>query len=240
MGVASSREFSRSSFFLLQGRIEETDGKMVPSAPALLLLLSLAARRAEAELCRGSRCSGDPSPCSGVHCPGGRAARTGAAVHIVAAQHYVYSPRAASETHASFQLLRGRHGNAGGAEGGGARLRARKVPPAGCTDVECGAAPKPSNDTRECRGIECRLPTRMTFKQRSTTCAGEGCAADPELSDSFSSSTRPTVHLSDRVAQFLGDFPDPGHPAPELGGAPLGVQLTCDIKAGPLPPSPRC
>lgn len=200
---------------------------MLSSAPALLLLLSLASQRAVAQLCRGSHCS-----------PGGRAARPGAAAHIVGAQHHVYSPRAASETHASLQLFRGRHGDAGGAEGGGARLRAHEVPPAGCTDADCGAAPKASNDTRECRGIECRLPPRMRSKPRGRTCAGAGCAAAPELS--ASSSPRPPVRLSDRAALFLGDFPDPEHPAPEVGGAPLGVQLTCDIKAGLLPPSPRC
>ena len=207
---------------------------MASSAPALLLLLlllSLASQRAVAELCRGSRCSGDPSPCSGAQCPAGRAARPGAA------RHHLSSPRAASDTHASFQLLRGRHGDAGGAEGGGARLGAHQVAPAGGSDVDCGASPKPSNATRECRGIECRLPPRMRSKHRGRTCAGEGCAAAPELS--VSSSPRPPAHLSDRAAQFLGDFPDPGHPAPELGGAPLGVQLTCDIKPGLLPPSAR-
>lgn len=211
---------------------------MVSSAPALLLLLlpPLAWQRAEAELCRGSHCSGDPNPCSGAHCPGGREARPGAAAQVVAAQHYVYAPRAAAETHASFQLFRERHADASGAEGGSAQPRAHKVPPAGCTDVDCSAPPKPSNDSRECRGIECRLPPRMRSKQRGRTCAGEGCAAAPELS--ASSSPRP-LHLSDRAAQFLGDFPDPGHPAPELGGAALGVQLTCDIKPGLLPPSPR-
>lgn len=47
----------------------------------------------------------------------------------------------------------------------------------------------------------------------------------------------PPVHLSDRAAQFLGDFPELGYPSPELGSAPLGVQLTCDIKPGLLSPS---
>ncbi|AWP21044.1 Hypothetical protein SMAX5B_001567 [Scophthalmus maximus] len=35
-----------------------------------------------------------------------------------------------------------------------------------------------------------------------------------------------------RAAQFLGDFPEFGYASSELGGAPLGVQLTCDIKPG--------
>lgn len=62
-GGALSRGVLTQLFLLLQGRIEGTDGNMSSSAPALLLLLlSLASQRAEAELCRGSRCSGDPSP----------------------------------------------------------------------------------------------------------------------------------------------------------------------------------
>lgn len=214
---------------------------MVLSAPALLLLLIWASQRALAEVCRGPHCSGDPRPCSGAHCPDSRVARPprqfGAAAHIVVSQRHVDSPRAASETHASIQLFRGRHGDASGAEGGGgggARPRAHEVPPAGCTDVECSASPKPSNDTRECRGFECRLPLRMRAKRRGKACAGEVCVAAPELS--VFSSPPPPVHLSDRAAQFLGDFPDLELPPPELGGAPLGVQLTCDIKPGLHPP----
>ncbi|XP_067109952.1 uncharacterized protein [Osmerus mordax] len=37
------------------------------------------------------------------------------------------------------------------------------------------------------------------------------------------------VHVTDRAAQFLGEFPEL---APERGASPLGIQLTCDIKPG--------
>ncbi|TNM96475.1 hypothetical protein fugu_016136 [Takifugu bimaculatus] len=90
--------------------------------------------------------------------------------------------------------------------------------------------PKPGNGTRECRGIECRLPARMRAKHRGRACAGEECVAEAELR--VASSPRPPAHLADRAAQFLGDFPDLEYPPPELGAAPLGVQLTCDIKPG--------
>ncbi|KAK7118091.1 hypothetical protein R3I94_021814 [Phoxinus phoxinus] len=80
-----------------------------------------------------------------------------------------------------------------------------------------------ANDTGECKGIECRLPLRIRQKPRSRPCAGDGCVPEP---------SQPTlIHVADRAAQFLGEFPDIGYPASEVG-APLGVQLTCDIKPG--------
>eukprot|EP00066_Takifugu_rubripes_P017156 XP_011606422.1 PREDICTED: uncharacterized protein LOC105417013 [Takifugu rubripes] len=176
---------------------------MVPPAAALLLLLSW-----------GVQTSGGP----GAARPPRRSG---------ASQHPVLSPRGAAETHASLQLFR--HGDAEGG-GGGARLRAHEAPPAACADVDCGASPKPGNGTRECRGIECRLPARMRAQHRGRACAGEECVAEAELR--VASSPRPPAHLADRAAQFLGDFPDLEYPPPELGAAPLGVQLTCDIKPG--------
>lgn len=200
------------------------------------MLLSWVSLQAVAEICRGTHCygadTGDPRPCTGAHCPGSRSSRPprqfsptaqGKAAHIVASQHHVYP---------AVQPLRG-----------GTRARGFEVVPARCTDADCGAPPKPfqhGNDTRDCRGIECRLPPRIRPKPRAKSCAGEGCVTASEESVSSSSSSAaaasqlPPVHLSDRAAQFLGDFPELGYPSPELGGAPLGVQLTCDIKPGLL------
>ena len=43
------------------------------------------------------------------------------------------------------------------------------------------------------------------------------------------------VRVTDRAAQFLGDFADLGS---ERGAAsPLGIQLTCDMKPGQYYPS---
>ncbi|XP_039983570.1 uncharacterized protein nell3 [Xiphias gladius] len=224
---------------------------MVSLTSVLLLLLSwgslLHTAQAAAEICRGTHCyggeTGDPRPCTGAHCPGGRSSRLprqfspgaqGRAAQIVGSQHHAIpsSPRAASEAHSAAQPPRGRH-----SDSGGTRMRAPEVLPAGCTDADCAAPAKqfqPANDTRDCRGIECRLPLRIRPKARSKSCVGEGCLAGSEESASSAASQLPPVHLSDRAAQFLGDFPEFGYPSPavELGGAPLGVQLTCDIKPG--------
>ncbi|KAL7373226.1 hypothetical protein ABVT39_001853 [Epinephelus coioides] len=216
---------------------------MLLVTPALLLLLSCVSLRAVAEICRGTHCygteTGDPRPCTGAHCPGGRSSRPprhfnptaqGRAAQIVASQHYAYPsfPRAASEAYPAVQPHRGRHSDS--SSGGGARKRASEVLPAGCTDADCAALVRqfqPANDTRECRGIECRLPLRIRPKARlAKSCVGEGCSSEE------SASQLPPVHLSDRAAQFLGDFPELGYPSSELGSAPLGVQLTCDIKPG--------
>lgn len=40
------------------------------------------------------------------------------------------------------------------------------------------------------------------------------------------------MRLSDRAAHFIGEVPEFQYANAELGGAPLGVQLTCDIKPG--------
>ncbi|XP_028425797.1 uncharacterized protein nell3 [Perca flavescens] len=207
---------------------------MVLVTPVLLLLLSLVSLQAVAEICRGTHCygaeTGDPRPCTGAHCPGSRSSRTprqfnpttqGRAAHIVASQHHAYpsSPRAASEAYPAVQTLRVRHSDSG------TRIKAPEVLPARCTDADCAALVKqlqPTNDTQECRGIECRLPLRIRPKARAKSCVGEGCSSEESQ----------PVHLSDRAAQFLGDFPELGYPSSELGGAPLGVQLTCDIKPG--------
>ncbi|CAL1597263.1 unnamed protein product [Knipowitschia caucasica] len=149
--------------------------------PQLLLLSWMSLCRATADNCRGAHCedTGDPRPCTGPHCPGGRTSRP---------------PR-----HLQPQT------------------------PACAAGDQCQLHQKvvhasPDNQTRECRGVECRLPLRVRPRARART---------PEERE-----PGPPVHVSDRAAQFLGDFPEFGFPAPELGGAPLGVQLTCDIKPG--------
>uniref|UniRef100_A0A3Q2Q683 NELL (neural EGFL like) family member 3 n=1 Tax=Fundulus heteroclitus TaxID=8078 RepID=A0A3Q2Q683_FUNHE len=165
--------------------------------------------------------TGDPRPCTGEHCPGSRSSRLPRHFNPAAqarggnaavTQHHAHpSPqRAPLGTEPSVQLLlRGRHGHGGGAQ-------------IGCADGDCAVRQlqQPRNETRDCRGIECRLPLGIRPKARGRSCVGEGCAAAGE--------EMPPVYLSDRAAQFLGDVPEFG--ASELGGAPLGVQLTCDIK----------
>lgn len=83
----------------------------------------------------------------------------------------------------------------------------------------------PNGTLRDCKGIECHLPLRIRQKPRPAShtapCSpnqGEGCP-EPAL-----------VRLTERAAQFIGE--DLAYTATELGGATLGVQLTCDVKPG--------
>ncbi|XP_061821146.1 uncharacterized protein nell3 [Nerophis lumbriciformis] len=107
-------------------------------------------------------------------------------------------------------------------------------PAAACMDEDCVRPPTSVNHTRDCKGLECRLPLRIRPRVRARACVGEGCsdgAASEESSPPGAEQLHP-VHLADRAAQFLGDFPEFGHPSPEVVGSPLGVQLTCDVKPG--------
>ncbi|KAG7487456.1 hypothetical protein MATL_G00023580 [Megalops atlanticus] len=196
--------------------------------------------RSVAEICRGVHCfssdTAESRPCAGTHCPGrssrpsrqftpttqGRSAQIAPSYHNT---HHSSQSRAISEPYTII------HPQRGGSEVGreSARTRHAEVFSPGCTGEDCATPQRqPGNDTRECRGIECKLPLRIRPKPRPRPCVGESC---PPGSDDVSS--QPTfVHLPDRAAQVLGEFPDFGYPASELGGAPLGVQLTCDIKPG--------
>lgn len=195
---------------------------MFSAASALLLFCAAAA-----EMCRGAHCY-DPRPCTGAHCPGARSVRPprqfspstrGKAAQAEGDQ--ARSDQSSTRTQAeSFPALHGGHGD------GGARRR--------CGDADCAPATTQSfNETRQCRGIECRLPQSLRAKALGRFCVGDGCPAAPEEeSVPRTAGQLPPVHVSDRAAQFLADFPDFGHSSPELGGASLGVQLTCDIKPG--------
>ncbi|CAL8313326.1 unnamed protein product [Merluccius merluccius] len=148
--------------------------------------------------------TGDPRPCVGDHCPGDRPSRP--------RRHAPLSPADAGRLfhpHPPHPHPQHQH-------------PPHPSPP----------HPQPrhaANETRDCRGMECRLPLRVRLQPRPRPpcgAAGDACPAGG------SEDGRPPVRLRDRAAQFMGDLPEFGHPSPELGGAPLGVQLTCDIKPG--------
>lgn len=205
---------------------------MVSAAPVVLVLLSWVSLPAGADYCRGTHCpggdTGDPKPCTGAHCPGSRSSRPPRHFHPHthsqgrAGPHV--QPGYQQETYPAVQMLQMRHGGGGGGGDRSARLRE------GCADPDCAPPvtqrqPANNDTSRDCRGIECKLPVRIRLKHRGKPpCTGEGCVE--------SSSQPPPVHLSDTAAQFLADFPEFGPPSPDLGSAPLGVQLTCDIKPG--------
>lgn len=189
----------------------------------LVLLCWILFCQTAADNCRGTQCkeTGDPRPCIGAHCPSGRVSRPPHQFNPVT-QGRVGSQFHAYPSSPSTQRQSSRSSNSGTREG--------------CTDADCTALSKhfhtPSNDTRDCRGIECRLPLRIRPRTRARSCVGEGCVSSTAPEDRDYSHP---VHMSDRAAQFLGDFPEFGYPSPELGSAPLGVQLTCDIKPGLFP-----
>ncbi|KAG9340092.1 hypothetical protein JZ751_022014 [Albula glossodonta] len=210
---------------------------MIVSRPTLFFLLCAALIGivgGVAEICRGVQCftaeTVDSRPCAGTHCPG-RSARPsrqfvpttqGRSPHIVPSHHNPHQqglpPRAISDPYTVIHPQRG-----GDVERENARMRPSEVG-YGCSGADCVTPQRQAtNDSRECRGIECKLPLRIRPKPRQRQCAGEGCTAEAE--DTL-------VHMPDRAAQVLGEFPEFGYPASELGGAPLGVQLTCDIKPG--------
>lgn len=181
----------------------------------------------QSELCKGSRCSevGESRPCSGSQCGSGRSSRP-------TRQHnpITHSKSAPSHQHGVSHLSPPDMLESPTAPRSHihTRERMRTVEVAGhtCTGVDCITTKRPPqaiNDTRECRGLECRLPLKIRNKHRVRLCPPDGCG--PGSDDA-------PVHVPDRAAQFLGEFPDIGYPSSELGGAPLGVQLTCDIKPG--------
>ncbi|XP_014036497.2 uncharacterized protein nell3 [Salmo salar] len=231
-----------------QSHREISKCKMALSRTVLLLLVySLSLHdtvRGVAEICRGTHChggeTGDPRPCVGAHCLGGRSSRPprqynptthGRSGQTVPSQHHVYhSSQSRGDTTDTYvvQPQRGRHSDSARES---ARMQTSEVFGAGCTGADCVTPQKQLqafNDTRDCKGIECKLPLRIRPKPRPKYCVGEGCQAD----DAAASSQPSPVHMPDRAAQFLGEFPEFGYPASELGSAPLGVQLTCDIKPG--------
>ncbi|KAK9953576.1 hypothetical protein ABG768_017560 [Culter alburnus] len=169
--------------------------------------------------------SGDTRPCSGSHCPGGRSPRPPRQHNPTTQSRSINQHHAPfsfpSEHHAPFLSQRVRSGDQ--------TRETVQTRVAGVFDPVCADCVTPQgpdhviNDTRECKGIECRLPLRIRQKPRSRPCAEDGCVPEP--------SQPPLIHVADRAAQFLGEFPDIGYPASEVG-APLGVQLTCDIKPG--------
>lgn len=158
-----------------------------------------------AERCTGGQsCTSSPidneqqKPCVGARCPV-KASRTSHPYQQTASSDILYQPVRANQQ---------------------AAATTRDVPAS--PDAWGGTH---SNGTRDCKGIECKLPLRIRLKSRGRVpCTGEGCTpveGQPGL-----------VRLSDRAAHFIGEAPDLQFSNSELGGAPLGVQLTCDIKPG--------
>ncbi|XP_067870002.1 uncharacterized protein nell3 [Heterodontus francisci] len=212
--------------------------------PLLLLLTWLSLRPSAGstpEICRGVYCytaaSGEQSrPCTGVHCQG-RSFRTSRG-------------NSGNIQDRPSLAFRGNQ-RTGGGVGTGSRSSAdpntilhavrRKdnvrvpAPDNGglCPGGVCPGRQPNSNDTKDCKGIECRLPLRIRLKPKPRAhCAGEHCPPGPIGLGAEVLGQSSLLHMPDRAAQFIGDIPDLSYSTTELGGAALGVQLTCDIKPG--------
>nr|XP_006005297.1 PREDICTED: uncharacterized protein LOC102353046 [Latimeria chalumnae] len=193
-----------------------------------------------AEICRGLHCytaeSDEVGPCIGAHCPG-RSPRPSWPLYITTQGRTTQGSRTSNQHRANTGYHH--HQSRTTIDPNTALHTVQssfenpKVPSVdsrgGCTGRDC--SPRQINETRECKGIECRLPLRIRLKHRpKPQCVGEGCSPS---STAANAQGQPTlVHVTDRAAQFIGDIPDFGYTAPDLGGAALGVQLTCDIKPG--------
>ncbi|XP_072432087.1 uncharacterized protein nell3 [Chiloscyllium punctatum] len=219
---------------------------MVSALPLLLLLTGLTlgpSQGSTPEICRGFYCYRGASsergwPCPGAHCQG-RSFRPsrGNSANIqdrgsLASRGYqrtggggTPASRSPTDPNIISHAVR-KQENAG------------DPPPANgglCPGGECPGRPPTSNETKECRGIECRLPLRSRLKPKGRAqCAGGGgyCPPGPVQVEAEVLGQSSPVHMPDRAAQYVGEIPDLSYSTTELGGAALGVQLTCDIKPG--------
>lgn len=202
--------------------------------PAVFLLCAcvLGAAEGAPDLCRGPHCfpSQDWSrPCVGSHCPGRRQFHQSAQprpglVHPALqqdAQHGQQQAPVPSYTVIQPRLQDGRRTNP--------RTLTAEVFHPGCAGGTCATTVTRQGEestARECKGIGCKLPSRMRQQQQQQfgrVCTGDGCGAHGE--DDRGAHGTP-VHVTDRAAQFLGELPDFGS---ERGA---WIQLTCDMKPG--------
>lgn len=178
------------------------------------------------ELCRSPPCSGsegEPQPsirqqCQGPRCSARASRPSRAFVHTATTVR--------GQTHSKQQphVLQQQHQQPLAGSSLGYSAVVTRVAGESCSGGDCTAR-APNGTLRDCRGIECRLPLRIRQKplpaSQTAQCPpnqGEGCP-EPAL-----------VRLTERAAQFIGE--DLAYTASELGGAALGVQLTCDVKPG--------
>lgn len=206
---------------------------------------SLRGSESASEICRGTHCfSGQDwsRRCVGAQCPG----RTDATAsrrqfhHSAPSRQAQIHPgyqqdgqsshhRAQSAPYVPYTIIQPQRGFAhmpDGTRRTNPRTITAEVFHPGCAGGTCptGVSHRTTDDdgsTRECKGIECKLPHRMRHTPKS--CVGESCGGDDGRGVSS------PVHVTDRAAQFLEDFSDFGA---ERGASSLGIQLTCDMKPG--------
>ncbi|KAK2822034.1 hypothetical protein Q5P01_022099 [Channa striata] len=216
----------------------------------LLCVSSLLSRAESAsELCRGAPCFSAQDwsrQCVGAQCQGRTEAAASRRQFHPSAQsrqgqvhpnyqkdtHHFTHHQAQSAPLAPYTIIHPQKGGSGhqAAADGTRRTNPRTITAEvfhpGCAGGTCPTtvSNRPTTDdsaTRECKGLGCKLPLRMSQKPKA--CSGDGC--DAHVGDERRGSSSP-VHVTDRAAQFLDELPDFGSERGTL------IQLTCDIKPG--------
>lgn len=188
--------------------------------------------RETAEMCRGAYCFGAyGTQCTGAQCLG----RTGTSSShrapatrggpVQSSHQSSYDPGSRGQS-VPYSIYPPQTGREGSPRQNPRSITAEVYNP-GCSEGDCATPKRLSrNGTQECKGIECKLPLRVRSKPKPQPCVGEQCTATSGSSEGRARSS--VVHLPDRAAQFLGEFSDF---TSDLGSS-IGIQLTCDAKAG--------
>nr|XP_055058943.1 uncharacterized protein si:ch211-252f13.5 [Misgurnus anguillicaudatus] len=135
-------------------------------------------------------------------------------------RYSVYSPRRPA---VPYTVIQPQHSRTGSPKENPRTITAEVFNPQGCPGGRCHGSARPTNnDTKECRGADCKLPVQNRQDPRQHPCVGDACNTG-----SNPGRGRPSfVHMQDRAEQVLGEFPEFGI----RGGSSSGIQLTCDIK----------
>lgn len=161
--------------------------------------------------------------CKGAHCQ--RSSRS--PDHKSASPHHqsrfsVYSPRRPAVPYTVIQPQQSRTGSP---KENPRTITAEVFNPHGCTGGRCHGSARPThNNTKECKGLECKLPVRIQQEPRQHPCIGDACSRGSHAGRGRLS----FAHMQDRAEQVLEEFPEFGL----RGGPSSGIQLTCDIKPG--------
>ncbi|KAK7158840.1 hypothetical protein R3I94_005241 [Phoxinus phoxinus] len=155
--------------------------------------------------------------CTGVHCQ-----RSPSRTADHQSRYSVYAPRRPS---VPYTVIHPQNSRSGSPKENPRTITAEVFTPQGCTGRGCHGSPSTTNnDTKECKGIGCKLPARMRQDPKQHSCVGDACIRGSDVERSRLS----FVHMQDRAEQVLGEFPELG----TRGGPSTGIQLTCDIKPG--------
>lgn len=169
-------------------------------------------------------CRGDTSDiCTGAHCQ--RSSRS--PDHQSTSPHHqsryaVYPPRRPA---VPYTIIQPQHSRIGSPKENPRTITAEVFNPQGCTGGRCHGSARPThNATKECKGLECKLPVQIRQEPRQHPCVGDACSRG----STAGRGRVPFAHMQDRAEQVLGEFPEFGL----RGGPSSGIQLTCDIKPG--------